>query len=95
LASRFPLEQLNRIAFYPVRSHQSLFPVDSIAFDAVTDTNNPIHQIYTIKADGSDLRQITFGQNSDRPRWSPDGKNIIFTNYTDTGIELDVMKPDT
>jgi len=61
-----------------------------IAFDAVTDTEKPIHQIYTIKADGSNLKQITFGQSSYRPRWSPDGKKIIFINYTELGI----MKPD-
>jgi len=66
-----------------------------IAFDAITDPQNPIVQVYIIKADGSDLRQITFGQqDSDHPCWSPDGKNIIFTHYTDRGDELDIMNPD-
>jgi len=74
-----------------------------IAFEAITDPHKPIHQIYKINADGSDLKQITSGQQSSRdPSWSPDGKNIIFA-HENTNIqnkfgwypeELDIMKSD-
>jgi TolB protein len=34
--------------------------------------------IYTIQADGSDLKRVTEFGSSFRPRWSPDGKTISF-----------------
>src|SRR4029079_11715486 len=36
-------------------------------------------QIYTIEADGSDLKQLTtVGANNNTPRPSPDGRKILF-----------------
>ena len=34
--------------------------------------------IFTIRPDGSDLRQVTNFGNSFRPRWSPDGQTLTF-----------------
>lgn len=60
-------------------------------------------QIYVMKADGSDQRQLTSGNaNSDSPAWSPDGKNIIFISdqagiLTEDGIPISqvyIMKAD-
>jgi serine/threonine protein kinase len=37
-------------------------------------------QIWTMNADGSDLRQITFGPgDKGQPRWSPDGLRLLYT----------------
>jgi Tol biopolymer transport system component len=47
-----------------------------IAFSAWKD--NAI-QVFTIKPDGSNLVQLTFGtEGGSSPSWSPDGKNIMF-----------------
>ena len=37
-------------------------------------------QIHTITPDGSDDRQLTFEGSSERPRWSPDSRFIIFSS---------------
>jgi TolB protein len=41
--------------------------------------------IYVINVDGSDLRQITSDHGSLLPRWSPDGRRIIFTGTSKLG----------
>ena len=47
-----------------------------IAFNAVTDGQN---QIYTVRPNGHDLRQITHGPGEALvPDWSPDGRQIVF-----------------
>jgi len=55
----------------------------SIAFQSNRD--GPYH-IYVMNSDGSNLRQITSGNDNDdrHPNWSPDGKTIA----VDTGTEI-------
>lgn len=43
------------------------------------DKSEQTTQIYLADADGSDSRQITFGEkSSSNPKWSPDGKTLAF-----------------
>lgn len=52
-------------------------------------------EIYTAKADGSDLRQLTSnGAYNAEATLSPDGKRIIFTSTVDGDIELYTMNVD-
>lgn len=58
-----------------------------IAFSAST---GEARQIYTMKFDGSDLRQLTFApQGSYAPLWSPDGKFIIFISSSEEILDSD------
>ena len=53
--------------------------------------------IYVMNADGSGLRQLTFGSYEDMPRWSPDGSQIVFVSdslWTSLGNPLWIMKAD-
>ena len=48
--------------------------------------------IYTIRADGTDLRQVTFGSGEDRsPAWSPDGKRLAFQSRRDGNWDIYVL----
>src|SRR5688572_29864951 len=53
--------------------------------------NRVLTQIYTVRIDGTGMKQITSGDRSNSsPRWSPDGKRIAFT----TGGQIWMMEPD-
>jgi serine/threonine protein kinase len=52
-------------------------------------------QIWTMRPDGSNLRQITFGPgNKTQPRWSPDGKRVAFVSDVDGNKEIYIMNAD-
>ncbi|MBK8968216.1 MAG: VCBS repeat-containing protein [Lewinellaceae bacterium] len=52
--------------------------------------------LYTIRPDGSDLRQLTFEKNrvSYYASWSPDGKKILFTGFSAPKRSLFLMDAD-
>jgi TolB protein len=41
--------------------------------------------LYVVNSDGSGLRQLTNDQSSIWPRWSPDGKTLVFTTASSVG----------
>ncbi|MEO2002728.1 MAG: hypothetical protein ABGY41_01350, partial [Candidatus Poribacteria bacterium] len=45
---------------------------------AFTSDRNGRDEIYTIRTDGSRLRRLTDTGDDQRPRWSPDGQQIVF-----------------
>jgi TolB protein len=48
--------------------------------------------LYTIRADGTDLRQVTSGPGEDRsPAWSPDGKRLAFQSRRDGNWDVYVL----
>jgi dipeptidyl aminopeptidase/acylaminoacyl peptidase len=71
----------------------------SVAY-LVTETDwkndNFVSQLWVVRSDGSDARQLTRGEKSvGSPRWSPDGKWIAFTSSrVDNKSQLFVIRPD-
>lgn len=54
-------------------------------------------QIYTVKPDGSGLRQLTHlgaGHNAFDPHWSPDGQRIAYVSDIDGSVAVWVMQAD-
>ncbi|OGO20749.1 MAG: hypothetical protein A2Z14_16685 [Chloroflexi bacterium RBG_16_48_8] len=52
-------------------------------------------QIWTMRPDGGDLRQLTYGPgNKTQPRWSLDGKRIAFISDVDGNKEIYIMNAD-
>jgi Tol biopolymer transport system component len=52
-------------------------------------------QIYTVKPNGKQLRQVTrLDGDAVNPDWSPDGRTIAFELATAAGVTVDLMRPD-
>ena len=63
---------------------------ERLAFNSARSGNA---EVYTMSADGSDVKQITFNSANDTgPIWSPDGKQIAFTSDRDGNAEVYVMR---
>jgi Tol biopolymer transport system component len=80
------------IVFAPLAS--STFPgrTGVIAFDRPNDANV---QIYTMNADGNDVRNISNNTGGDHdPRYSADGSRITFVSTRDGNHEIYVMNAD-
>ena len=77
--------------------HKSVIP-GKIVFS--TTDKNGTYQIFTMNADGSNRKQLTHFPSdggAGEPAWSPDGKQIVFANYTGAttlGSYLYVMNAD-
>ena len=53
------------------------------------------YEVYTMRPNGSSVRQLTFNDAGDfRPNWSPDGGQITFTTDLDGDFEVYVMDAD-
>lgn len=64
-----------------------------IAFQS--DRNSEYYQIYTMNADGTNLKQLTQGNYvNKKPNWSPDGSKLIFISERDGNEEVYMMNPD-
>ena len=50
--------------------------------------------IFVMDADGSNVKQITRFEFATNPRWSPDGKQILFEGDIDQGRQIYAVRPD-
>ncbi len=59
------------------------------------DTLPPGEDLYLVRADGSGLRQLTRDEHRDRiPRWSPDGRLLLFYSNRSGRYEAWAVPPD-
>jgi len=73
------------------------FTVEGGKIVFTSDSSGSQH-IWVVYPDGSGLKQLTFGgYNDDMPRWSPDGKQIVFVStrrWTSLGSPMYIMNAD-
>jgi Tol biopolymer transport system component len=61
---------------------------------ALRRARRTVHQVFAIDADGTNLRQLTWGASSDAPSWSPDGSKIAFTRTARARGDIWTMRAD-
>jgi TolB protein len=78
--------QCNSPAWSPT-GDQIVFQMNESA--SATSAGDTPSNLYLIRLDGGDLRQLTQGAQAVwRPRWSPDGKQIVFRRAVDQPIRV-------
>jgi TolB protein len=79
------------------RGHSDWSLADLITFDMGGEFR---HEVYVMDRDGSNLHQVSHGNNAQGESFSPDGKWIAFTAYTDvankdqSSCEIYIMRAD-
>ncbi len=82
------------------RAHDPEISPDGEHIAFVLTTRDPVagessSHIWLMNPDGSDLRQLTNGENGESsPRWSPDGKSIAFVANRGDGSQLFTIAVD-
>jgi Tol biopolymer transport system component len=73
-------------ATYPDRNGRLLFQADT----------GSGYQLYTMKANGHDLRQVTHVTNSEAVLgdWSPDGRQIVYEHGAEEFVRVEIMNAD-
>jgi Tol biopolymer transport system component len=73
-------------ATYPDRNGRLVFQADT----------GSGYQLYTIKANGHDLQQVTHVTNSDAvlADWSPDGRQIVYEHGAEAYARVEIMNAD-
>ncbi|RLB69792.1 MAG: Tol-Pal system beta propeller repeat protein TolB, partial [Deltaproteobacteria bacterium] len=63
---------------------------------AYSRMDNGVFNVFTIREDGTDERQLTFGSGSkEHPRWSPDGRFLVYSNDLQDGEKsIWIMRAD-
>ena len=61
---------------------------------ALRRAKRTVHQVFAIDADGTNLRQLTWGASSDSPSWSPDGSKLAFTRTARARGDIWTMRAD-
>ncbi len=60
-----------------------------------SNRNDDRSEIYTMKADGTDVKRLTFDKEmNETPIWSPDGKTILFCSERKGNVEVYLMDAD-
>lgn len=71
------------------RNYSTMESSTKIAYES---TLNGSYDIYTINADGTDIKQLTSNQGRNRfPSWSPDGSKIVFASTRRRRNTLDIF----
>jgi Tol biopolymer transport system component len=73
-------------ATYPDRNGRLVFQADT----------GSGYQLYTVKANGHDLQQVTHVTNSDAvlADWSPDGRQIVYEHGAEAYARVEIMNAD-
>jgi Tol biopolymer transport system component len=99
-----PFHRLRTLALMPLAAAAALLPGAPAALATFPAGNGPIAfhsdtpagtQIFTVRPNGNDLRQITrVAGDAIRPDWSPDGRRIAFEIDTPDTASVALMNAD-
>ena len=85
-----------RLTEHDSKDHSPAWSPDGewIAFGSVRDA--PYWELYTMRADGTDLQRLTWWEDASDlwPSWSPDGTRLAFASKRDGNWEIYVMDRD-
>jgi Tol biopolymer transport system component len=97
---RTPLRKLTTAVLVVATAGSLALATSTAAQAAYPGTDGKItfvrsHQVYSVRSDGSGLRQLTTANQNDHPKWSPDGTRIAYVHHSTGGnSQVWVMNAD-